>query len=234
MTVLSLSITASNNDAEQAMVGGAVALSGAAINCTDGTTRGGFRFVNVGIPQGATINSATLDVVCIDAANDSPQCDIWGQNSDDAPVFTTDANNISSRPATSAYTNWTASDIGTAAVQSPAITAVIQEIVNRPGWVSGNAIAIFIQGLTGTGFQVHAYDGVPANAVKLNIDFSGTEYAQSVSGVLSSTGAVTKTAQKALAGTLTGTGALAMAVTAALVILTARARDFLLTAKSQD
>jgi hypothetical protein len=234
MTALSLSISASDNDAEQAMVGGAVTLNGAVINCTDGTTRGGFRFTNVTIAQGATINSATLEVVCVDAANDSPMCDIWGQNSDDAAAFTTDASNISSRPATSAYTNWTANDIGTAAVQSPDIAAVIQEIVDRPGWASGNAIVIVVQGLMGTGFQVHAYDGVPANAVKLNVDFSGTEYAQSVSGVLSSTGAVTKATQKALAGTLTGTGALAMAVTAVLVILTARARDFLLTAKSQD
>jgi hypothetical protein len=234
MTALSLSITASNNDAEQAMAGGAVTLNGAAIDCSAGATRGGFRFAGVAIPQGATINSATLEVVCIDVANDSPMCDIWGQASDDAAAFTTDTNDISGRPATSAYTSWTASDIGTAAAQSPDIGAVIQEVVDRPGWATGNAIVIVIQGLAGTGFQVHAYDGVPANAVKLNIDFSGTEYAQSVSGVLSSTGAVTKTAQKALGGTLTGTGALAMAVTAVLVILTARARDFLLTARSQD
>ncbi len=46
---------------------------------------------------------------------------------------------------------------------------MIQEIVTRPGWASGNSLAIII---TGTGHRTaEAYDGVPARAPLLHIEY---------------------------------------------------------------
>jgi hypothetical protein len=52
--------------------------------------------------------------------------------------------------------------------RTPEIRAVVQEVVSRPNWSAGNALAIII---TGTGHRTaEAYDGVRTAAPLLHVE----------------------------------------------------------------
>jgi len=54
--------------------------------------------------------------------------------------------------------------------QTPNLAPVIQEVINRPGWASGNALTIV---LTGTGHRVAvAYEGNSAQAARLVVEYA--------------------------------------------------------------
>lgn len=170
MTLFSAQIAASADDAQQSA--DTVTLGDNNINISATTQYGGFRFNNVTIPAGATINSADITLTTYSDSYDDPDTTIYGEDIDDAPAFTTTTNNISGRTLTTASVAWTATNIGTANKASPDIKSIIQEIIDRPGWTSGNDIAIIIKGNSGTStFRVRAYDygsGYP----QLNIDYT--------------------------------------------------------------
>ncbi len=108
------------------------------------------RFVSVPIPQGATIISAVMSVLIRSApAGDDPEVTIWGDDTDDADPLhdLTPADYLpENRTPTSATVVWSDTNLGNDIwVDLPSITAIIQEIINRPGWVSGNALAIITE-----------------------------------------------------------------------------------------
>ncbi len=112
----------------------------------------GMRF-NVAVPQGATIRRAWLQFRADKANSETTSLTIAGQAADHAKMFTTKVRNLSSRPRTTAAVGWSPepwSIVGEAGLgqRTPDLSAVIQEIVSRPGWVAGNALALII---TGTG-----------------------------------------------------------------------------------
>jgi hypothetical protein len=55
--------------------------------------------------------------------------------------------------------------------QTPNLATIIQEIVDRPGWASGNAMVVIVNG---TGVRsAESYDGdVPAAAPLLHVSYS--------------------------------------------------------------
>ena len=104
----------------------------------------GFRFQNIDIPQGWTITSAYLKPFCFESNNNViVNSKIHGEATDNAVAFSTEAN-FDNRIRTSAV-EW--NNIGAWVINtrysSPNIKTIIQEIVNRVGWSSGNAIVIF-------------------------------------------------------------------------------------------
>ncbi len=108
----------------------------------------GLYFPNVAIAQGTTIDSATLEVKCRTTYNGATcNTKISAQDADNPSDFTSDdAAAFDARYAarTTAIVSWV---VGAQTVDnwyiSPDIKTVIQEIVNRPDWVSGNSIVIF-------------------------------------------------------------------------------------------
>ena len=53
--------------------------------------------------------------------------------------------------------------------RTPDLAAVLQEIVDHPGWAAGNALAILI---TGSGERVaESYNGLPAAAPLLHVEY---------------------------------------------------------------
>lgn len=106
------------------------------------------RFQNVTIPQGVTIDTAYLTFHA-DNGNSSTTVNskIRGVNADNASMSTTTgggAGSFENPPFTTAVVNW--DNIGAwlnnTDYNSPEIKTIIQEIVNRGGWVSGNAMVI--------------------------------------------------------------------------------------------
>ena len=173
MTTLNLQVSASSDDARENS--GTVGLTGGSINIGGTNQRLGFRFTNVTIAQGLTVNQALVNFYVTSTTNDSPGGSTVGcQDSDDAGTFTTGTNNITNRTRTTALTTWSGNNIGSG-YQAVDITAAVQEVINRPGWVSGNDIAVIIYGVTGADVTITTYDGNAALAATLAIDYAGPQ-----------------------------------------------------------
>jgi hypothetical protein len=180
-STLVIPITAGRDDAEEkTSTTGAVARGQKALDL--GVLSGvsqtvGLRFTGVTVPEGATIVSAYVQFQTRVATSTTANFTIQGEASDNASRFTTTARNISSRPRTTAAASWSPAPwtvVGEAGVnqRTTDLSAILQEIINRPGWTSGNAIVLII---TGTGRRVaEAFEG--ANGPELHIEFieSGT------------------------------------------------------------
>lgn len=107
---------------------------------------GALRFQSVNIPQGSTVSSATLTLKKALTVG-TPAIQIYGGAQNNAAAWGV-GNRVLTLPKT---TNKTSLDT-TNATSSNNVTAIIQEIVNRAGWVANNAAAF---GLFSTG----AYPG---------------------------------------------------------------------------
>jgi hypothetical protein len=132
----------------------------------------GVRFGGVAIPAGATIVDAYIEFVADQKDSDPASLTFYGEATDDAPPFEDDNSDISTRSLTTASVIW--SDIPPWTVvheahRTPDLSPIVQEIVNRRGWKSGNAMAFII---SGTGSRTaEAYDGEPVLAPKLVIRY---------------------------------------------------------------
>jgi hypothetical protein len=132
-------------------------------------------FNDLNIPQGATITNASIQFKADETNSGTTTLMIEGQATDNAPMFTRANDNISSRERTTAVVDWTPvpwTMVGEAGPdqQTSDITSVVQEIVNRPGWLSGNSLAIII---TGVGRRTaESFDGDAAGAALLEVTFT--------------------------------------------------------------
>ncbi|MGD8953956.1 MAG: MopE-related protein [Desulfobacterales bacterium] len=135
----------------------------------------GMRFSGTAIPKGATIVNAYIQFQTDETQSVATSLTIQGEDTDNAGAFLKQTGNISSRPRTAAAVSWSPpawTTVGEAGPnqRTPDIASVIQEIVNRPGWSSDNAIVLII---TGTGERVaESYDGDPAAAPLLHVEFT--------------------------------------------------------------
>ncbi len=109
----------------------------------------GLRFQNITIPQGATIESAYIEVTSHEAksADDVAILNIYADSDVNAPTFSMDAL-LTSRTLTTATVNWTiAEEWGLWTThQSPDVTSIVQELVSKEDWASGNPIAFILKG----------------------------------------------------------------------------------------
>ncbi len=109
----------------------------------------GLRFTNVTIPSGATVTSSTIQVygegIDDPGSVSNVHLKIWGDDADNPAAWSSSGGNrpheitqttagVDWDPAT--WPNWGAP----AWVTSPDISPIVQEIVDRPGWVSGNSM----------------------------------------------------------------------------------------------
>lgn len=186
MTVLNLQVNASANDAYQDS-GGTADITATSANVGTGTAASspdravGLRFTNVTIPQGATINSATLT-----QKKDSTEWSLveftWrGQAADNAAAFS-NGEDLTARSLTTASVSCSENTNHTDATfySLPAgadLKTIVQEIVDRAGWASGNALVMLAIGDSANSFASDAYwqyDNAAADAAKLDIDYTAS------------------------------------------------------------
>ena len=137
------------------------------------------RFTSVAIPPGAVITAASIQFTAdqaFGADNTTPlNLDVFAENADNAPPFGANVvNNIGLLPRTSSSIGWiiapwSVSQSG-AAQLTPDLSAVLQEVINRPGWRSGNALVVIFAGAGGRR-EAESFDGVAARAPLLNLQF---------------------------------------------------------------
>ncbi|HMB74407.1 MAG TPA: metallophosphoesterase, partial [Gammaproteobacteria bacterium] len=134
----------------------------------------GIRFATVDIPQGATILSAELQFQVDEASSEPTFVAIRGEAIDDSPGFSATNGNLSARSQTMQQVEWAPPSWLTPGAagedqRTPDLGAVIQEIVDRSGWESGNAISFLIEG---SGQRIaESFDGSAAAAAKLQVIF---------------------------------------------------------------
>ena len=177
-------VAASSDDAEEQATGGVSLTSSDLELVFDGSNQTvGMRFTGVDIPPGAEIVTAYVQFQVDEPFSDPTSLTIQGQTADNAATFTTATNNISSRPRTTAAVSWAPPPwptVGQAGPdqRTPNLAAVVQEIVGRAGWSSGDSLVILV---TGSGKRTaESFDGTPAGAPLLHVEYRSTGTPQPV------------------------------------------------------
>ncbi|MDH7486927.1 MAG: SdrD B-like domain-containing protein [Anaerolineae bacterium] len=131
----------------------------------------GLRFTGVPVLRGATITSAQLSLRYWYISGVPVNAHVWGEAADSALTFTDDNTLAHLRPHTIASVAWSITSTPSEWFSAPDVKQLVQEIVNRPGWSPGNALALLIEGDPGTSQYVSAsaYDQEPKWAAKLKI-----------------------------------------------------------------
>lgn len=143
-----------------------------------------FRWTSVDIPAGSTVSIAYVEPYA--KKEGSPKTRFYGIDEDDTATFSSDPDG---RPLTTAYVDWNPV-FGTTYDwrQSPNVATIIQEIINRAGWSSGNALGIkWDDHDSATGSDnlvyVRAYEYDTTLACKLEIVYTPPGWTGKVSGV---------------------------------------------------
>ena len=176
-TTIDVRVAANSDDAEEASSGGvSLTSSDLELSNDNGTFQTvGMRFANVDVPPGATITGAYVQFQTDETNSVASNLTVRAQAADNPTTFVSASGNITNRPPTTAFVAWSPAawnSTGEAgpAQQTPDLSTIIQEVVNRPGWAPGNAVALFVSGDGNR--TAESFNGVPTAAPLLHIEFS--------------------------------------------------------------
>lgn len=175
-------VSGSSNDAEQNITtGAAVYYNHTDLDLGRFSTNGqesnvGLRFQNIQIPPGSTITNAYIEFTALGGTAGAMSVSIAGENVDDAATFTATANNISGRTKTSQVVTWTPADpwVANMTYQTAELKTIVQAIVDRAGWMSGNDMAFIFSSIASSlnKRDAYAYDQDAGKAPKLHIEYT--------------------------------------------------------------
>jgi type IV pilus assembly protein PilY1 len=173
---VSYRVSSGSDDAEES-ASGAMSLSSSDLELVrDGSDQKvGIRFRNIKIAQGSTIISAYIEFTVDETTSQVTSLTLKGHDVDDSSTFTSADNDISNRNTTTAAVNWNnieSWDLQQVKKQTPDLTSILQEIVDRGGWETGNSISFII---SGSGKRVvESNNGSAGEAPRLVIRAQGT------------------------------------------------------------
>lgn len=140
-------------------------------------------FHDITIPQGATIDSVHIQFQK-DSNGETRPCDaiFYAEDVDNASTLTgsladnwiDNLANVTTAEVTWAIPSWSGDNVGDQGANQRTIdiSAVIQEIVNRPGWSEGNDINILIKTGPNKGeAEAKSYDGDDTGAPEIYIEY---------------------------------------------------------------
>ncbi|CAA6811712.1 MAG: Unknown protein [uncultured Sulfurovum sp.] len=173
---IDIPISYGNDDVEEAQTGAIYMDSSDLELVHDGIDQTiGLRFTNLNIPQGATITSASIQFNTDEVGHtDATVLNIYAQNIDNAPTFTSSSYNVSSRDKTTASAvwdvpEWSVLDEHSTAQQTPELKLLVQEVVNRSGWTKNSALAFIIEGIGHR--TADSYEGGTEKAPTLHVEY---------------------------------------------------------------
>ena len=106
----------------------------------------GLRFLKVAIPQGETVNAARVLFTASIDDNGPTWLTIYGEDSNSAGAFDDDDSDLSGRSRTDEDVPWSVPQWQRdTAYETPDLSPIIQEIVDRPGWSAGNDIVLLFR-----------------------------------------------------------------------------------------
>jgi len=175
--VVDRQISLSTDDAEERASDGLMDLTSSDIELGDDPGFNedqtvGLRFQDIVVPQGAVITGAYLEFETDEIDSAETFVSIRAEASDNALTFSSAANDITSRAVTSSVVGWSIApwDAVDAVHQTPDLSSLIQEVVDRAGWSSGNSIALIIEGAGSR--TAESFDGEALAAAKLHVEYT--------------------------------------------------------------
>ncbi len=175
-TTVEVRISGNNDDAEEFVSGGAVNRTSTDLEfvADPGDQIVGMRWASLPVPPGVTITNAYIELTTDETGpNPTTNLTFWAQAADSPIEFSATTSDISNRPKTTASVAWNGIPSWTTTNethQTPDLAAIIQEVIDRPGWASGNAIVVISEG---TGERIaHSHDGVPSAAALLHVEYA--------------------------------------------------------------
>jgi hypothetical protein len=151
----------------------------------DGQQVVGMIFRDIPITQGTTILTAHIQFTTDETNSDPASLTIQAESADDPEPFREISRDLTDRPLTAAMVTWEPppwsieGDDGLDQ-QTPDLSPLIQEVVDRDGWESGNSIVLMIKG---TGIRTaKSWDGDSMSAALLKITFQGEAVASNAAG----------------------------------------------------
>lgn len=110
-----------------------------------------YRFPNVTVPQGSTVNTAYLQLVYNSYSGADVKLNIYGDKATNSSAPTSDADYPARTRTTANSGTWTLGAPGAnATIQSPSLVGVLTEIFAQGGWASGNALTLLCDYVTST------------------------------------------------------------------------------------
>jgi hypothetical protein len=192
-TDLNLQVNSSTDDANYYMLSGAWSYSGTLAygytgryDVNNRECGNGMVFDNVTIPVGATIDDAYIEVQCYASYGTAMKSKIYGYDAGTATDFDDETDyknrfgvNGGTDNRTTANVDWNDMAAWTPAswYQSPDIKTIIQEIVNRGDWASGNGVSIVWNDYAGASGDtnarfIYSYNTGAGSAPKLHITYT--------------------------------------------------------------
>ena len=178
---------------------------------------GGLRFLLEGVDHGSIIREARLQVSVSETSGQDASLNVYGENTDNATNFLGSNPLVSHRSRTSATVPWMIEEYWRENEwhSSPNLAPVIQEITDRPGWTSGNALALLLIADPRTRSfqyqQIHSRDAGRDKAARLYLVYVPAEYAPTATPTptvtVTLTGTPTQTVTSTLISTSTATAA---------------------------
>jgi hypothetical protein len=170
-TVVEVRIAASADDAVESSTG-SVKLTDSNLNFSGKII--GLRFP-LAVPQGATIVQAYVQFTSEEGNTVPTTVTIEGEGDDNALPFVAKSRNVTNRPRTLAAVSWAppvwvGGGVAGPGQRTPDLSAVIQEIMDRPGWVSGQGLGLILT--TSGNRHALSYDGYPTAAPLLHVEYT--------------------------------------------------------------
>jgi type IV pilus assembly protein PilY1 len=172
---ISKQLSANSDDAEELTSTGAITLDGSqALDVGSVSAVGnliGLRFTGVALVKDSIIDNAYIEFTASNSDTDTPpSLTIQAQNVGDASTFTTTANDISNRTLTTASASWSPlSWTSGTKYQTASLTTLVQELVNRGDWTSGNDMVFVFDSSTAGTRRAYSRDQNSGNSAKLVI-----------------------------------------------------------------
>jgi len=177
VTTVSKRVSAGRDDAEQAK-GNKTSLSGGELDVPQDNGKWqftGMRFTNLAIPKGAVIESAHMTMQSYSRKTGWVSLTILGENHGNPGQYSDWWGPAQRTPIDSGITWSNPPELNAnETFRTPDIKTIVQKIVNRSDWASGNAMAFMIKGTAGggrRGFQ--SFERSSTRAPVLHVTFSG-------------------------------------------------------------
>lgn len=172
---LTVGVGASTNDAEEKVSNGDMKTTDGSLEIgSKGNTPQwvGLRFPNVNLPDGVTIDQASIAFTADGDSDDPCNLTFYGETAVNSATFNTNDYNISSRSRTASSVNWNNVPDWNKEVEydSPNLAALVSEIASISGWVSGNPMTFLISGNGER--KAFSWDDDPDFAPQLSITYS--------------------------------------------------------------
>ena len=170
-TTFSKQISSNSYDAEEKS-DGEMSISSSDLDLNEYTV--GLLYDNVTIPQGATITNAYIKFRSEDnSPSSSASVKVYAEDVDNASTFSYTDDDITDRTKTTANVTWSIERWYTNSYyNTDDISSVIQEVINRSNWSSGNKLNIIIEPNSGSDRDAISRDNSSSSAPEIFITYT--------------------------------------------------------------